>query len=426
MTEAFLQYVWQHELLDKPLTTTEGLSVVVERPGELNRDAGPDFLDARLTIGNVSWAGNVEVHIKSSDWNLHGHSKDKNYNNVILHVVYANDAEITLQNGKKMPTLAIADAIPQHVWENYERLMNPDNGSEIACEDRLKEIPDFLFQMSQERLLVERLERKSANVQRILKESKGNWEQACYIMTAHYLGAKANAFPFELLAKKVPMSIVAKIKDDKFRVESLYFGQAGLLEDEFHDEYPQAMQREYKYMSIAYKLEPMAGHLWRFFRIRPAGFPTLRISQLAALMGGSANMFSKLLDTTDIAKLRELFDVHSSEYWQTHYSFDNETPWHSVHLGQSVVDAIIINAWVPLLFEYGAAHDDEKRKEQALMILQQLPAENNRIVRLWTSASKMPRNAADTQAFIQRYTEYCSRRRCLDCQIAFRLIKCKK
>lgn len=426
MTEAFLQYVWRYSLLEGPLTTVDGLPVVVERAGELNRDAGPDFFDARLTINGIHWAGNVEVHIKSSDWNAHRHSQDKAYNNVILHVVYIDDAKIRLENGKTVPTLAIANAIPDYIWENYDDLMNPVDNQEIPCAPRLKEIPDFLFQMSQDRLLVERIERKSDDVQRILKESKGNWEQACYWLTAHYFGGKTNAFPFELLAKKTPMGILAKIKDNPFRIESLFFGQTGLLEKDYADEFPKAMRREYNYLQTAYGLSPVDGHLWKFFRLRPASFPTLRISQFANLIYKSNNLFSKLLEVEDVKTLRSFFDIEASDYWLTHYNFDKETPRRQKSLGKSLIDTIIINAWIPLLFEYGVLHGDEQYKEQAFRLLLQLPPEKNNITRLWMQDGIVPHNAAESQAVIQRYTEYCSKKKCLDCQLAFRLIKTKK
>ena len=423
MTEAFLQYVWQHGLLEGPLATVEGLPVVVERAGDLNRDAGPDFFASRLSIDGVRWVGNVEVHVKASDWKVHKHSEDKNYNNVILHVVYIHDADIVLENGKKVTTMAIADNIPAHVWDNYDRLMNPAANIDIPCAPRLKEIPEFLFQISQDRLGVERLERKSGDVRRILHETKGSWEQSCYWLTARYFGGKTNAFPFELLAKVTPMSILAKIKDNAFRVESLFFGQAGLLEDDFHDDYPKAMQREYNYMRAAYNLSPMEGHLWKFFRVRPASFPTLRISQLSNLIVRSSNLFSRLLETTDVRLLCRFFEVESTEYWQTHYQFDKLAPRSPKTLGDNLIYTILINAWIPLLFEYGVMHDDQKRKEQAFNLLEQLPAESNRIVRMWQREGIEPRNAAESQALLQRHNEYCSKKRCLDCQLAFRLIK---
>lgn len=426
MTEAFLQYVWQHRLLEGPLVTTEGLPVVVERPGELNRDAGPDFLDSRLVIGGLHWAGNVEVHTRASDWNQHGHSDDKAYNNVILHVVYIYDADIVLENGKKVQTLDISQSLPQYVWDNYDSLMNPADDTQIPCASRLKDIPDFLYHLSQDRLLVERIERKSGDVERILKESKGSWEQACYWLTAHYFGGKTNAFAFELLAKVTPMRIVAKIKDNPFRVEALYMGQAGLLDGDFNDEYPKKLQREYKYLSAAYQLTPMEGHLWKFFRVRPSSFPTLRISQFSDLMSKSSNLFSKMLDAEDAGTVSKLFVVQASEYWQSHYNFDKETERSSKSLGKSLINTIIINAWIPLLYEYGVAHGAEMYKERAFNLLQQLPPEDNRITRLWESAGIKIGNAAESQSVIQRYTEYCSRKKCLDCQLAFRIMKTKK
>ena len=426
MTEAFLQYVWQHRLLEGPLVTTEGLPVVVERPGELNRDAGPDFLDSRLVIGGLHWAGNVEVHTRASDWNQHGHSDDKAYNNVILHVVYIYDADIVLENGKKVQTLDISQSLPQYVWDNYDSLMNPADDTQIPCASRLKDISDFLYHLSQDRLLVERIERKSGDVERILKESKGSWEQTCYWLTAHYFGGKTNAFAFELLAKVTPMRIVAKIKDNPFRVEALYMGQAGLLDGDFNDGYPQKLQREYKYLSAAYQLTPMEGHLWKFFRVRPSSFPTLRISQFSDLMSKSSNLFSKMLDAEDAGTVSKLFVVQASEYWQSHYNFDKETEHGSKSLGNSLINTIIINAWIPLLYEYGVAHGAEMYKERAFNLLQQLPPEDNRITRLWESAGIKIGNAAESQSVIQRYTEYCSRKKCLDCQLAFRIMKTKK
>lgn len=427
MTEAFLQYVWQHKLLDGGLTTTDGQPVIVERAGDLNRDAGPDFLDARLSIGGVRWAGNVEVHIKASDWRIHHHSDDKSYNNVILHVVYVSDTDICLEDGYKVPTVEIADAIPEHVWRNYDELMQSALTNDIPCAPRLKEIPEFLFHTGQDRLLVERLQRKSHDVDRLLKATRGSWEQVCYMIVARYFGGKTNAFAFELLAKITPMNLLAKIKDNPFRIEALFFGQAGMLSGLFFDDYPNALQREYNYMSAAYNLSPMQAHLWKFFRMRPVGFPTLRISQFANLIAKSSNLFSKLLETKDAKSLRSFFDIVASDYWQSHFRFDRPladgVPPSVKNLGDDAIDTILINAWVPLLFKYGLEHGDDNLKEQALSILHQIPAENNTVVRLWKKEGIEPADAADSQAILQRYNEYCSKKRCLDCSLAFRLLK---
>jgi hypothetical protein len=203
-------------------------------------------------------------------------------------------------------------------------------------------------------------------------------------------------------------------------------GQAGLLDGDFNDEYPKKLQREYKYLSAAYQLTPMEGHLWKFFRVRPSSFPTLRISQFSDLMSKSSNLFSKMLDAEDAGTVSKLFVVQASEYWQSHYNFDKETERSSKSLGKSLINTIIINAWIPLLYEYGVAHGTEMYKERAFNLLQQLPPEDNRITRLWESAGIKIGNAAESQSVIQRYTEYCSRKKCLDCQLAFRIMKTKK
>lgn len=421
MTEAFLQYVWQHKMLQGDLRTVEGLPVTIERPGELNSDAGPDFFDARLQIGTMHWAGNVEIHVKASDWKLHGHSSDKSYNNVVLHVVYVPDCDIVLENGKQVPMMSVHDNIPIPIWEAQERLMNPAVPIEICCLPRLPEIPDFIFAGYEDRLTVERMERKATDVQRLLDDSRGSWETTCYWLTARYFGGKLNAFAFELLAKMTPMRCLAKIKDNPFRVEALMMGQAGLLEGDFVDEYPQRLKKEYAYLALAYHLSPMAGHLWKFFRLRPVSFPTLRISQLADLISRSSNLFSRLMETTELKELRALFSVSASDYWQEHYNFDKPSALRPKAAGQGFADILIINAWVPLLFEYGVQHGNQGCKERALALLRQLPPEYNKITRLWGPGHR-PANAAQSQALIQLYNEHCTKKDCLRCQLGYQLL----
>lgn len=427
MTEAFLHYLWKHKLFKGSLVTTTGLPVSVDRAGEHNHDAGPDFFDARLRIGGLQWAGNVEIHVKASDWNLHRHSADKAYNNVILHVVYDHDCDVCMENGKTVPTLDVHEAVPEDIWDGYAALVQPSLPIEIPCMLHLPELPAFVKNAYLDRLTVERLQRKSDDVRRLLDDSHGDWETCCYWMTARYFGGKVNAFPFEMLAKVTPQRCLAKIKDNPFRVEALLMGQAGLLEGTFHDEYPQALQKEYRYLSSAYGLTPMAGHLWKFFRMRPSSFPSVRISQLANLISKSDCLFSKLLETPLAVDLRKFFDLEASDYWQSHYRFDVLSNPIAKSVGINFIDVLIINAWVPLLFEYGVQHGSEDYKEQAVNILQQLPPESNHIVKMWGSAGVTAQNAAQSQAVIQLYNEYCKSKRCLDCQIGYQvLVKNKK
>lgn len=420
--ESFLQYIWQHQLLEGELRTVDGLPIVVERAGVLNRDAGPDFFDARVRVGETLWVGNVEVHVKASDWNLHNHSTDHAYDNVVLHVVYECDTAITLQDCHQLPTLSIADHIPQAVWDNYEALMNPPQPLNIPCQDHLPQLSPLFVSSALERLTFERLESKCETVRRLLSDTHGNWEQCCYWLLAHYFGGKANGFPFELLARATDQNLLARWRDKPQRVEAILMGQAGLLEGYFSDEYPRQLQTDYEALRQAARLTPIAGYLWKFFRLRPYGFPTLRISQFAQLICRSRNLFSRLLETPSAVELQQLFDVTAADYWTNHYQFDHPSPGKPKRLAPTFIDLLIINAWVPLLFEYGSQHAMQQYKDQAVAILEQLRPETNHIIRQWNAAGIRPNNAAQSQALLQLYNNYCQQHDCLRCQIGYKVI----
>lgn len=423
MTEAFLHYVWQHQMLGRGLTTTDGQPVVVLRAGELNHDAGPDFFNARLTIGDVEWVGNIEVHIHTSDWNAHHHQHDAAYNNVVLHVVYEHDADIVLQNGTKPPTLELKPWLHPALVANYEVLMAPSDGA-VPCADRVGTVPQFVVSSYFERLTVERIEAKSAHVHRLLEESHGGWEQTCYWLLAHYFGGKVNALPFELLAKATDQRLLARWNDNRQRIEALLMGQAGLLEGYFEDDYPRVLQADYEALRAGASLKPVGSHLWKFYRLRPSSFPTIRISQFADLMTRSKNLFSTLLEMRDVKELQHLLNCQAAPYWNTHYRFDTVAVRPSPkQMGRMQTDMLIINAWVPLLFVYGAVRGQQNYKDQALGLLNQLGAENNAVIRLWCEAGLAPANAADSQALLQLTDHYCNQRRCLECRIGYYLLK---
>ena len=422
MTEAFLQYVWQHQLLQGEFVTTDGLPVVVERPGVLNHDAGPDFFDARVRIGDTLWAGNLEVHVKSSDWNLHRHTNDRAYDNVVLHVVYQCDTPVTLHDCRQLPTLELRRNIADALWDNYDALQHPPAEMPIPCMDHLPEVPSFYIDSCLERLTLERLERKCATVRQMLHDARGGWEQTCYWIMAHYFGGKVNALPFELLAKNTDLNLLSRWRDNPQRIEALLMGQAGMLEGYFDDEYPRQLQRDYEALRQGACLEPMKGFLWKFYRLRPNGFPTIRISQFAQMVCQSRNLFSHLLETTDAVELQKFFDVSASPYWNTHYRFDQPSSGTTKRLGESFVNTLIINAWVPLLFEYGNQNGQQQYKDQAVSILQQLPPEKNRIIRQWQAAGVKALNADQSQALLQLYNEHCASHDCLHCQIGYKII----
>lgn len=424
MTEEFLQYVWQHQLFvaGRELTTTDGQPLTVHRAGELNRDAGPDFFNARITLDGVDWVGNIEVHIHTSDWKAHHHSQDKSYNNIVLHVVYEHDCRITLENGKEPPTLQLKDYIADGLESQCEHLLHAPEA--IPCTEQLSSLPSFLLNNYFDRLAVERIEAKADVVRRLLDESRGNWEQTCYWLMAHYFGGRVNALPFELLAKATDQRLLARWKDNPQRTEALLMGQAGLLEGYFEDDYPRQLQADFEAIRTGASLEPVGSYLWRFYRLRPSAFPTIRISQFAHLVSQSSNLFSTLLAMSDAKEIAALFNQQASAYWDDHYRFGLRSAKSSPkRVGKMQATLLVINAWVPLLFVYGAVHGQQEYKDRAVDLLTQLPAEDNRIIRQWAAAGIVPENAAQSQALLQLYNSYCHNRRCLSCRIGYHVLK---
>lgn len=426
MTEAFLHYIWQHQMLDRGLTTTDGQPVVVLSAGELNHDAGPDFFNARIRIGGVEWVGNVEVHIHTSDWRQHGHSADKAYNGIVLHVVYEHDCEIAMENGRTPLTLELKPYMHPSLVANYDALMTPSMGETIPCGRRLDEVPEFIFNSYKERLVLERIEEKSQTVRRLLDESRGGWEQTCYRLMAHYFGGRVNAVPFELMAKATDQRLLSRWKDDPQRIEAVLMGQAGLLEGYFEDEYPRRLQSDYNALSAGAGLKPIDAYLWKFFCLRPSAFPTIRISQFAHLISESSSLFATMLSMTDVRDIERLFKQEASDYWLTHYQFDRPTGKATAkRIGKMQAQLLIINAWVPLLFVYGVAHGQQQYKDQAIALLGQLPPEDNAVIRRWQSHGVVPANAAESQALLQLSNNYCHSRRCLECRVGYHILKHK-
>lgn len=408
------------------MQTTDGQAVVVLRAGELNSDAGPDFFFARVEIGGVEWSGNIEVHVRASDWNQHKHQSDPAYSNVILHVVYEADADAVTSEGRILPTLTLRSYLSAELCDRYNSLVNPPSEVEIPCAAVFASLPSFKVSSYLERLVVERIERKTQDVQRLLDEAHGGWEQCCYWLVGHYFGGKANAFPFELLTKATDMRLLARWKDNPQRIEALLMGQAGLLDTYFNDDYPRLLQSDYQALRSGSHLTPISAHLWKFFRLRPSGFPTLRISQFAQLVSQSSSLFSHLLETTDADRLVAMFDVKASDYWNTHYQFDKPSRSCVKSAGTSFSRGLIINAWVPLLFQYGVAHGDVSLKERAVDLLHQLPPEDNKIIRMWHELGIEASDAAASQALIQLYNEYCTSHRCLQCHVGYHVLKSKR
>ena len=424
MTESFLYYLWQHQMFADGLTTTDGQPVVCLRAGERNNDAGPDFIGARLKIGDVEWAGNVEIHVHTSDWNAHRHSQDPAYNNILLHVVYEHDCEVRMQNGRVPLTVELKRFLHPSIVANYDALMAPAPGLPVPCAKQLLDVPPFIVNSMMERLVMERLESKSEFARRLLDENHGGWEQACYQLMAHYFGGKVNALPFELLAKATDQRLLARWKDNPTRVEAILMGQAGFLDGYFEDEYPRRLQSDYDSLRRGAEINPIDVSLWKFYRMRPSSFPTIRLSQFANLIAGTSNLFSALLDITDVKEMERLFNQLAADYWTNHYMFDRLSPKASAkRVGASQARSLIINAWVPLLFLYGQLHGQQEYKDRAVSLLEGLPAEDNVIIRRWVEVGIRPASAAESQALLQLYNNHCSMRRCLECRIGYSILK---
>ena len=420
MKEEFLHYLWKYNLFEKDnLKTCSGDQIEILKSGTHNFDSGPDFFNAKIKINDTVWAGNVEIHLKSSDWVHHKHHQDKAYDNVILQVVIKHDKEVYRTNGELIPTLELE--YDDRLHKNYEELLKID--SDILCGDYLKLVDSFKLRNWLEKLTIERLEQKSDKIEKLLALVDNSWEMAFYYQLANNFGFKLNAEPFELLAKSLPLNNLAKHKDNLFQIEALLFGQAGFLEEDQGDEYYLGLQKEYEYLKKKFKLKSIENHLWKFLRSRPGNFPTIRIAQFAQLIYKSTALFSKLIETEKLSDFYKLFQVKPSGYWDNHYVFNKESVVKSKSLGKKAIDILLINTVVPFLFVYGKSKGINELQNRALNLLENIKAENNSIINKWIDLGVTPENAFDTQALIQLKNNYCNQKKCLNCQIGNMIIR---
>ncbi|MEP7256381.1 MAG: DUF2851 family protein [Ferruginibacter sp.] len=417
MTERLLQYIWQFQCFNaKDLLTEEGESLQVIHPGTLNTNQGPDFTDAKIKIEHTTWAGSIELHINSSDWKNHKHSGDKNYKNVILHVVWKQDAHVKLP----FSTLVLQDRVPKVLLQKYDELMN--TGSFIPCEKNIHGVNELTWQSWKERLLVERLEVKTQHIFEYLRKNNNHWEETLWWLLAKNFGIKLNSAVFEKMARSISINILAKHKEQIHQTEALLFGQAGLLDGEFEEDYPKLLQREYQFLKNKYKLQKVEGSLI-FLRMRPSNFPTIRLAQLAMLVYKSLHLFSKIKESLALKEVKELLQITANDYWHYHYVFDEPTAFKKKKLGEQMIGNILINTVIPILFAYGHYHNEDIFKDKAIKWLEQVKAEKNAITRGFISLQVVNKTAFDSQSLIQLKNEYCNKKRCLDCRVGNKLIR---
>ena len=419
MKEEFLHYIWKYRLFNNnSLIADTGDKIEVLNQGTHNFDAGPDFFNAKIKINNTVWAGNVEVHINSSDWFKHHHQNNKAYDNIILQVVYKNDKQVHRKNGEIIPTIELQ--FDQKLWEKFDSLIG--NQSWIACQSDIEAVDSFIIQNWIDKLAIERLGNKSLRIKELLMQNNNSWESAFYQHLAANFGFKLNAMPFELLAKSLPLNYLAKHKNDLSQIEALLFGQAGFLNEPEGDEYYINLRKEYLYLSRKFDLKPMENHLWKFLRSRPGNFPTVRIAQFASLIHKSSALFSKIIETKKIEDLNQLFSAVPSAYWKNHFIFNKESVKKEKNLGKFAADILLINTVVPFLFVYGKAKGIYEIQDRAVELLENIKAENNSIVSQWNKIGIKSLNAYQSQALIQLKNVYCNAKRCLHCPIGNKII----
>ena len=425
MNEEFLHYIWKFQLLDHTvLKTVCGETIEVVHPGFHNTDAGPDFFNSKVRIGKTIWVGNVEIHIRSSDWNRHDHSSDGAYSNVILHVVYEDDIEISDKSARLLPTLEIGNKFPARLEKSYVRLLGSKTW--IPCASAFSAVVEDTFYINSylERVLISRMEMKSAVIFNSLKYTDNNWEETFYWSLARSFGFKTNAEPFELLARSIPLIIINKHRENRFQIEALLFGQAGFLQEGMDGDYPRRLFREYEFLKRKYSLQPYAKHLWKFLRLRPGNFPTLRIAQFAHLLSASHNLFHVVREFNSVQELREIFAVEASGHWDLHYNFNKRVarPMRKV-LGKVSIDSVLINSVAPFLFVYGHRNGLQEYKDKSLDLLASIPAENNAIINNWKQLGYKATSAFYSQALLHLKSEYCQKKKCLSCGIGNRILR---
>jgi len=396
---------------------------MIFKQGILNGDAGPDFAQAKIKIDGMEWAGSVEIHIHSSGWMDHGHHQDQAYENVILHVVWADDKPVYRKDGTRIPTLQLKERVDRQLINEYQKLIN--HPSQVPCERSFSRIDDVVKFSMVDKALMKRLESKADRIQSLLNQNQGDWEETTYQLLAGNFGFNVNKEPFIHLAKALPYKIVQKHRDQLIQIEALLFGQAGFLVAKTKDEYLTKLYQEYDFLSKKYSLHTAQLNvaLWKFLRLRPSNFPTLRIAQFASLLQLKKRIFSHLIELEGYKELQHFFKITPSDYWSAHYRFGKKAESAVPAFGSSSADIIIINTVVPLLVAYGRSKDDWNLVDKAVNILQQIPSEKNRIVNRWKDLGYSSKSAFDSQGLIELFQNFCERRQCLNCTIGAAILK---
>ncbi|MBA3985138.1 MAG: DUF2851 family protein [Flavobacteriales bacterium] len=422
MQEDFLHHIWKFQKFSKATLQTEaGESLEVLHQGTHNLNSGPDFFNAQIRVGNQLWVGNVEIHLQSGDWYVHHHEIDSAYDNVILHVVWEHNTEVYQRDNTKIPTLVLKNRVNSMALANYTKLFTK-NKKWINCEEDFAGVEDFLFQNWLERLYVERLENKSAYIEKLLLDAKNDWEAVLFQLLAKNFGLKVNGNSFLSMAASVDFSIVRKLWNKQEDLEALFFGQAGLLEEDLEDPYQQDLQSQYNYFKTKFKLNNSGVIPVRFFRLRPVNFPTVRLAQLAALYAKEHTLFSKIVHAKNKKEIEKLFQVTTSPFWNTHYNFNSVSPNRIKKITKPFIDLVIINTVAPIQFLYAKKNATDKT-DAIFELMAGIEKEENQIVKNFNSLKKVANSAMESQALIELKNNYCTKNRCLHCAVGSSLLQ---
>ena len=419
MKEDFLQYVWEYSLFDfSSLITSEGKKIIIHKLGVRNTNSGPDFLNSEITIDNIRWVGNVEIHINSSDWKVHKHFLDASYDNVILHVVMNNISSVKTSKNREIPTLEMKEIIFENTNNNYQKLIKSEDYP--ICNSQISEVDKSIIYIQMEGVLEERLDKKSEIVKQMLDKTKNDWDSVLYSLILKSFGMKVNENPMEMLSRFLPYSIIRKHKNNLEQLNALFFGVSAFL-NSAKDDYSLSLKKEYDYLKHKYNLEEMEISSWKFLRLRPANFPTIRLAQLSALFFNNESLFSIIKDQKSVKETQKLFDLELEKYWDTHYILDKVSVLKKKKLGKSTIDVIIINAIVPLFYHYGKVHTSFS--DFSVKLLGEVKSEKNKVVSKFSKFPIQLDSAAKSQSLIHLYNEYCSQKKCLNCDIGIQILK---
>ena len=422
MKENLLHFVWKLKLFSTAeLKSTNGEIIQIISAGTANLNTGPDFLNAKLVINNQLWAGNVEIHLNSSDWYVHNHEIDENYDSVILHVVWEHTVDVFRKSNQPIATLALKNYISQELLDNYQQLFSK-NKNWINCEKDIASIDSFIFTNWLERLYVERLENKSEQIHKNVTKLNNNWEAALFVLLAKNFGLKINSEAFMNFANSFDFSILRKVSSKLVQLEALFFGQAGMLSNDYESEYFENLKKEYNFLKVKFQLTPISNGQIQFFRLRPNNFPTIRLSQLAMVYHRHQNLFSKIIETEDVKEFYELFDLATSNFWETHYTFESTSKKSIKKITKPFTDLLLINTIIPLKFLY-LKSIGKNEVSAALTIIANIKPEKNEIISKFNELKIKSKTAFETQALLQLKNEYCNKQLCLNCVVGKELLK---